>query len=89
MLRDLQARTIRGELARLCVKGSVVLEISSLEVLASLLHAKDFGLVGMAFTGVLMSFRDFRLSVATVQRNAVSHEQVSTLFRSNVLQCWD
>ena len=38
-----------------------------------------------AFTGVLNLFRDFGLSTATVQREEVSNEQLSTLFWINVV----
>jgi PST family polysaccharide transporter len=56
-------------------------------VLARLLSAKDFGLVGMvtAFTGVLALLRDFGLSAATIQRATVTEEQISTLFWINTL----
>jgi O-antigen/teichoic acid export membrane protein/NADP-dependent 3-hydroxy acid dehydrogenase YdfG len=56
-------------------------------LLARLLEPKDFGLVGMvtAFTGILSLFRDFGLSSATVQRETVTDDQLSTLFWINVL----
>jgi O-antigen/teichoic acid export membrane protein len=51
-------------------------------VLARLLSAEDFGLVGMviAFAGFLDIFRDFGLSMAAVQRASISQAQHSTLF---------
>jgi len=47
---------------------------------------EDFGLIGMvaAFTGFVGLFRDAGLSMATVQRESVSNEQLSTLFWINV-----
>lgn len=59
--------------------------IGSLMVMARLLGPTDFGLVGMvtAFTGVLNLFRDFGLSTATVQRENVTDDQISTLFWVN------
>ena len=56
-------------------------------VLARLLDPRDFGLLAMvtALTGVLYLFRDFGLSTATVQRNSVSNDQLSTLFWFNML----
>ena len=56
-------------------------------VLARLLAPADFGLVGMvtAFTGFLGLFRDAGLSMATVQRVSISHEQTSNLFWVNLV----
>lgn len=86
-MKDLKEKTVRGGLARLGAQGAdFVLRLVSLMVLARLLGPKDFGLVGMvtAFTGVLVLFRDFGLSVAAVQRPNVTNEQLSTLFWINV-----
>ncbi len=54
--------------------------------LARMLAPSDFGLVAMvtAFVGFSTMFRDFGLSTVTVQREDVSHDQVSTLFWINV-----
>jgi PST family polysaccharide transporter len=85
---DLKERTIRGGLARGCAQAAYFLiRFGSFMILARLLEPKEFGLVGMvtAFTGVLDLFRDFGLSVATVQRTSVSEEQISTLFWINIL----
>jgi PST family polysaccharide transporter len=87
-MKDLKEKTIRGGFARVCAQiANFGFRIGSLMVLARLLSPKDFGLVGMvtAFTGVLNLFRDFGLSTATVQRDSVTEEQVSTLFWINVL----
>ena len=87
-MNDLKEKTIRGGFARMCAQvANFVFRIGSLMVLARLLGPQDFGLVGMvtAFTGVLNLFRDFGLSTATVQRETVTEEQVSTLFWINVL----
>jgi O-antigen/teichoic acid export membrane protein len=84
---DLKGKTIRGGVARLCAQGAnLLLRVGSLMVLARLLGPEDFGLVGMvtAFTGILMLFRDFGLSAATIQRTTVTEEQISTLFWINV-----
>src|SRR5262249_28949166 len=55
-------------------------------VLARLLTPEDFGLQGMVvvMTGFLALFRDAGLSAVTVQRDTLSHDQVSTLFWINV-----
>lgn len=86
-LKDLKEKTIRGGFARLAAQiANFVFRIGSLMVMARLLDPQDFGLVGMvtAFTGVLSLFRDFGLSTATVQRETVTEEQLSTLFWINV-----
>jgi len=86
-MKDLRERTIRGGFARSGAQAAnFVLRLVSLMILARLLEPKDFGLVGMvtAFTGVLDLFRDFGLSAATVQRETVTDEQISTLFWINV-----
>ena len=55
-------------------------------VLARLLTPADFGLIAMvvAVTGFAALFKDAGLSMATVQREHITHEQVSTLFWVNV-----
>lgn len=86
-MKNLKEKTIRGGLARLCAQGAdFTMRLVSLMVLARLLNPKDFGLVGMvtAFTGVLILFRDFGLSVAAVQRRVITEEQISTLFWVNI-----
>ena len=51
-------------------------------VLARLLTPTDFGLVAMvgAITGLGQAFADLGLSEATVQRQEITHGQVTTLF---------
>jgi O-antigen/teichoic acid export membrane protein len=86
-VKDLKEKTLRGGVSRLCSLGTdFLLRILSVMILARLLAPKDFGLVGMvtAFTGVLGLFRDFGLSAATIQRETVSNEQISTLFWINL-----
>jgi len=87
-MKDLKERAIRGGAAKVFAQGAgFVLRVGSLMVLARLLDPKDFGLVGMvtALTGIFTLFRDFGLSAATVQRVAVSDEQISTLFWINIV----
>jgi PST family polysaccharide transporter len=86
-MKDLKKKTLRGGLARLCaLVASSLLRVLSIMILARLLDPKDFGLVGMvtAFTGVLNLIRDFGLSAATVQRDTVTEQQISTLFWINI-----
>lgn len=87
-LRDnLEGRSARGGVL---VMGSqaaqFVLTIGSVAVLGRLLTPADFGLVAMviAITGFVGMFKDVGLSLATVQREGITHEQVSTLFWINI-----
>jgi PST family polysaccharide transporter len=63
-----------------------VLNLASTMVLARLLTPQDFGLVAMVATimGFLRIFNDAGLSTATVQREGITHAQVSNLFWTNV-----
>ncbi len=87
-MKDLKERTIRGGFAKLCAQvADFLIRVGSLMVLGRLLEPKDFGLVGMvtAVIGVFNLFRDFGLSTATIQRNVISEQQLSTLFWINIL----
>src|SRR3984885_2685130 len=87
VMKDLKEKAIKGGLAKACSQGTTVfLRVGSLMVLGRLLSPKEFGLVGMvtAVIGVLSLFRDFGLSTATVQREYVSEDQLSTLFWINL-----
>ena len=55
-------------------------------VLGRLLRPADYGLIGMVVvvTGFVSMFKDLGLSAATVQREDITSEQVSTLFWVNV-----
>ena len=84
---DLKGNTVRGGIATFGAQGfSFVLSIASVAILARLLTPQDFGLIAMvtAVTGLLAMFKDAGLSMATVQQDTVTHEQVSTLFWVNV-----
>lgn len=84
---DLKEHTVRGGIFTLGAQGcSFVLNVGSTAILARLLTPSDFGLVAMvtALTGLLAMFKDAGLSMATVQKDTVTHEQVSTLFWVNV-----
>jgi O-antigen/teichoic acid export membrane protein len=84
---DLKGRSVRGGLLTLTSQGTqFVLTTTSAVVLARLLTPADFGLVAMvtAITGLGQAFADLGLSEATIQREDISHDQVSTLFWINV-----
>jgi PST family polysaccharide transporter len=83
----LKRKSVRGGMV--AVSAQVLkfgLQTGSVMVLARLLSPEDFGLQGMvvALTGILGLFSDVGLSAATVQRDIVTHEQISTLFWINV-----
>ena len=85
---DLRGRVLRGGVTRVTAQGVLfVTRLGSVVVLARLLDPSEFGLVNMVtvFTGLIGLFRDAGLSMLTVQRPTISHEQLSALFWVNVL----
>jgi len=70
--------------------GSAVLlmsvQIIQLTVLSRLLAPEDFGLIAMAMvvTGVVRLFSDLGLTMATIQREEITHDFVSSLFYIDV-----
>jgi O-antigen/teichoic acid export membrane protein len=84
---NLKRRSVRGgtvALATQVVKFS--LQLGSTAVLARLLTPDDYGSVAMvvALLGFATLFRDLGLSTATIQRDKITHEEVSGLFWINV-----
>src|SRR5882762_6187480 len=87
LLADLKGRTISGAFITMAAQGAqFVLSLASVMVLARLLTPKDFGLFAMVTTviGYLRVFKDAGLATATVQREGITHAQVSNLFWINV-----
>ena len=87
LLADLKGRAVRGGAVTLSAQAiKFVLQMGSTMVLARLLTPADFGLIAMvaAFTGFVGLFKDAGLSMATIQREQITHKQVSTLFWINV-----
>jgi len=87
LLRDLRGRSISsGFVTALAQVAQFALNLASTMVLARLLAPQDFGLVAMvaAIMGFLRIFNDAGLSTATVQREGITHAQVSNLFWTNV-----
>jgi O-antigen/teichoic acid export membrane protein len=87
LLTNLKAHTISsGALTMSAQGGKFLLNLVSTMVLARLLTPRDFGLVAMVttVTSFLRIFKDAGLSVATVQRERITHAQVSNLFWINV-----
>lgn len=86
-MADLKGRSVRGGAITLILQGfKFAFQLGSTVVLARLLTPADFGLVAMvtAVTGFVAMFKDLGLSQATVQRQHITHAQVSTLFWINV-----
>lgn len=88
---------ISANIARKSFRGGVstigaqvvkmVLRIGATVILARLLTPADYGLIGMVTVVVNFAgmFKDAGLSMATVQKGQISHEQISNLFWINVL----
>lgn len=84
---DLKRRSIRGGIIAVSSQGlRLAIQVVSIMVLSRLLGPSDFGIQSMivTLTGFLALFRDCGLSMATVQREVITHEQTSTLFWINV-----
>lgn len=64
----------------------LVLNFVSVMAMARLLAVEDFGLVAKVtpIAGFIGVFRDLGLSMATIQRDEINHDQVSSLFWINV-----
>ena len=85
---DLKLRSVQGGALTLGVEFSrFVVRVASGMALARLLTPEDFGVVAMvvAVANFAALFRDLGLAVATIQRERVTHEQLSNLFWVNVL----
>ena len=87
LLTNLGGRTVSSGFVTALTQGAqITLNLVSIMVLARLLTPHDFGLVAMVttITGFLWIFNDAGLSTATVQREEITHAQVSNLFWTNV-----
>jgi O-antigen/teichoic acid export membrane protein len=87
LLAELKGRTISsGVVTALAQAVQFGLNLGSIMVLARLLAPEDFGLIAMVLTimGFLRVFNDGGLSTATVQREGITHAQVSNLFWTNI-----
>ena len=87
-MEDLKRKTIQGGLAKICGQiANLALSLGYIVIMARLLDRQDFGLFAMVLvvTGVYGLFSTAGLSAVTVQRETITHQQVSTLFWVNVL----
>ena len=85
---SLASRSLKGGTLAFASQGlSFVLRMGTTVVMARLLTPADFGLIAMvtAVTGFVALFKDLGLSMATVQREEITHEQVSALFWINLM----
>ena len=86
--KDLKKRSVRSGAVTLTSQATLLgLQTASTVVLARLLMPRDFGIIAMvvAFTAFAEIFRDMGLSTATIQREELTHTQVSAMFWLNVL----
>jgi len=87
LLTNLKKHTISsGAITMSAQAAKFALSLVSTMVLARLLTPRDFGLVALVttVTSFLWVFRDAGLSIATVQRERITHAQVSNLFWINI-----
>ncbi len=84
---DLGLRTARGGAVTIASQGiKFFTGIAATVVLARLLTPQDYGLIGMVavVTGFISMFKDLGLSAATIQKEQITADQISTLFWVNV-----
>lgn len=84
---NLGARTARGGVVMIGAQAlKFVIYMAATVVLARLLTPQDYGLIGMVLvvTGFVALFKNMGLSAATMQREEINYQQVSTLFWVNV-----
>ncbi|MDQ8188470.1 lipopolysaccharide biosynthesis protein [Pelagicoccus sp. SDUM812002] len=83
---DLGKRSARSGAVTVVIQGSkFVLTMATTSVLARILVPEDFGLLAMVGSVLVFvaMFQDAGLSMATVQKDRINHEQVSMLFWLN------
>ena len=83
---ELKTHTVSGGLVTGVQQAAMlVISLTSVIVLARLLSPEDFGLLAMVFAvmGFFRAFSDAGLSTATIQREKITHAQVSNLFWTN------
>jgi O-antigen/teichoic acid export membrane protein len=87
LLTNLRGRTISSVAVTMSAQAAkFTLSMASIVILARFLSPRDFGFVAMVttVTSFLLVFKDAGLSIATVQREGITHAQVSNLFWINV-----
>ena len=87
LMTDIKGRSVRGGAVTIGAEAvKFILNTGSTMILARLLTPADFGLIAMvsAFTEFVNLFKDLGLSMATIQKENITHQQVSTLFWINI-----
>ena len=85
---DLAKLSIRGGIATLTSQATqFILRMLGMLILVRILSPTDYGLIAMVMIIInfVQSFKDAGLSMATVQRENISHDQISTLFWMNAM----
>jgi O-antigen/teichoic acid export membrane protein len=86
--KDLKGRAVRGFSHTLLLGAAeFVLRLGFTAALARLVSPEEFGLFMLvaAVTAIADQFRDLGLSTATIQRERISHREVTNLFWMNVM----
>jgi PST family polysaccharide transporter len=87
LLKGLKTRTVSSGIVMSLLQASLLMmNLGSVIVLARLLTPQDFGLLAMVLSvmGFFRVFNEAGLSTATVQKEEITHAQVSNLFWTNV-----
>ncbi len=85
--QDLKTKAVRGGSFTVAAQGvRFLLQLVSTAVLARLLLPEDYGLIGMTMvvSGFVGIVRDGGLIYATIQKETITHQEVSLLFWINV-----
>ncbi|MGH8664168.1 MAG: lipopolysaccharide biosynthesis protein [Burkholderiales bacterium] len=86
-VRNLKARAISGFGVTLGTQGAkLIVQLCYTAVMSRLLTSADFGLIAMvtSMMALLTVIRDGGLTTATIQRPAISHDEVTRMFWVNV-----
>ena len=86
-LDSLKGESVRGGVVTVLSEAfRFLLQTGSMIVIARLLTPEEYGVYGLvlALTGFVLLFKDVGLSMATVQRDEITHDEISTLFWINV-----
>ncbi|RCS46351.1 lipopolysaccharide biosynthesis protein [Bremerella cremea] len=86
--RDLGRKAVRGSgITILAQVARFVLKLGSTAILARFLTPDDFGLIAMVMVLIAFveMFKDAGLAMATIQREKITHQQISTLFWLNTV----
>ena len=84
---DIARRTARGGLATIVSQGlKFFFSTAATIILARLLTPQDYGLIGMmaVIVNFVSMFKDLGLATATIQKEEIGDQQISTLFWFNV-----